>query len=119
LAGARSVNVSEREPHEERFVCENRCASTSLFIADMRFNVFRFCRPSSGRLDVLPVKVVSATGEVINAQGVLGRGGIAKLQRPGPPEGVPSVTLDFGKVVVGYPRVSFAGEMSPRRRSWT
>ena len=58
--------------------------------------------------DVLPVRVLSSTGDVTNAPGVLGSG-VARLQRSTPQDAVPSVTVDFGKVVVGYPKISFAG----------
>jgi hypothetical protein len=58
--------------------------------------------------NVLPVRVLSSTGDVTNAQGVLGSG-VARLQRSTPQDVVPSVTVDFGKVVVGYPKISFAG----------
>ena len=58
--------------------------------------------------DVLPVRVLSRTGDVTHARGVLGSG-IARLQRSTPQDVVPSVTVDFGKVVVGYPKISFAG----------
>ena len=47
-------------------------------------------------------------GDVTNAPGVLGSG-VARLQRSTPQDVVPSVTVDFGKVVVGYPKISFAG----------
>lgn len=57
--------------------------------------------------DVLPVRVLSSTGDVTNAQGVLGSG-VAILKRVSP-DVPPSVTVDFGKVVVGYPQISFAG----------
>jgi hypothetical protein len=57
--------------------------------------------------DVLAVRVLSSTGDVTNAQGVLGSG-VAILKRVSP-DVPPSVTVDFGKVVVGYPQISFAG----------
>lgn len=62
--------------------------------------------------DVRPVGVVATTGDVTNAKGMLGQG-TATLRRPAPsPNTDPpptSVTLDFGKVVAGYPKIHFAG----------
>ncbi|HEX7817177.1 alpha-L-rhamnosidase C-terminal domain-containing protein [Dyella sp.] len=61
---------------------------------------------------VTPVRVVSEQGDVVDADHLV-RGGVTVLRRAGSEAGkrapVSSVVLDFGKVVVGYPRLSFAG----------
>lgn len=60
--------------------------------------------PSS---DVRPVKVVNITGNVTNANALVTQGGSTTFARRSTGDIVPSVTLDFGQVIVGYPQISF------------
>lgn len=58
---------------------------------------------------VYPVKFSNVTGNVINAEGLLDRKVETILTRQSAADTVPSVTLDFGQNVVGFPRISFSG----------
>ncbi|GAA4685584.1 hypothetical protein GCM10025780_35010 [Frondihabitans cladoniiphilus] len=61
---------------------------------------------------VIPAAVLTSTSGVTDAQALVD-GGTTVLTRA-PNAAVPTVTLDFGKVVSGYPEITFAGASSDR-----
>ncbi|KAF2094246.1 glycoside hydrolase family 78 protein [Rhizodiscina lignyota] len=58
---------------------------------------------------VYPAKVFNVTGDVTNADALLNHKGKTAFTRKATSDTVPSVTLDFGQNIVGYPQISFSG----------
>jgi hypothetical protein len=70
---------------------------------------------ASPNTTITPVKVLSTTGNVTNANGILtSGGGDATLSRQSAAEAVPCITVDFGQNTVGLLNIHFAGsQVSP------
>ena len=61
---------------------------------------------------VSPQAIWKTAGDVTNAEALIHHNGFATLRRNKTSDPIPSITLDFGINVVGYPQISFAGASS-------
>jgi hypothetical protein len=71
----------------------------------------KYIRAPNSRI-ILPAKIVQTTGNVSNAEALLGQAGDAIVTRPTSSDTVPSITLDFGINTVGFLQIAFAGASS-------
>lgn len=58
---------------------------------------------------VPPSKILNTTGDVSNPQGIIDGKGDTVLNRLSSSNDIPSITIDFGQNIVGYPQICFSG----------
>jgi len=58
---------------------------------------------------ISPAAVLHTHGDVSNADALITKDGVATLKRPSTADAVASITLDFGRNLVGFVRLHFAG----------